>query len=66
MMSIGTSVEEIKHVNMANYEFEYPDITLLAGFLDFFGFQNAIAGEKLTFQDGCSSKNEGFRLKVIW
>ena len=60
-MSIGTSIEEIKHVNTANYAFEYPDITLLAGFPDFSGFQNAIAEEKVTFQDSCYSKIEGFR-----
>ena len=64
-MSIGTSIEEIKHVITANYEFEYPEIALLAGFPGFLGFQNAIAGEKLKFQDGCSSEIEGFRLKVI-
>ena len=64
-MSIGTYIEEIKHVNTANYEFDYPDITLLAGFPDFSGFQNTTAGEKLTFQDGCSSKIEGFGLKAI-
>ena len=64
-MSIGTSIEEIRHVSTANYEFEYPDITLLAGFLDFSGLQNAIAEENLTFQDSYSSKIECFSLKAI-